>query len=126
MSSRSEKDRRTVIERKSPLAGHSLNQRNMRDHRAGLVRVFGKEVNKAEGVERRDQARTERKQALYDGIVNIFNGQPTEEDILSVMLLAEEFEQGDCETPQVTIIDFTDLKPTDARFGEPGLFRRKE
>lgn len=126
MASRSESDRRAIIESRSPLSRHSLNQKNMRDQRAGVTRMFGKDVNNASACQRRDRLKTERKQSLYDSINNIFQGNVTEVDIVNVLLLSDEFEKSHPEALNATVIDFEDIKPSDAYFGEPGLFRRKK
>jgi hypothetical protein len=126
MASRSELDRRAIQVSKSPLARHSLNQKNIRDQRAGVTRVFGNEVNNAYARQRRDESREERRQALYDSIFNIFEGNVSEVDIASLILLSDEFETTVPEAPNATIIDFTRIKPTNASYGEPGLFRKKK
>lgn len=126
MASRSESDRRAIIESRSPLSRHSLNQKNMRDQRAGVTRVFGKDVNSATACQRREELKLDRKQSLYDSINNIFQGNVTEEDIVNVLLLSDEFEKSHPEALNATVIDFEDMKPSDAYFGEPGLFRKRK
>lgn len=126
MASRSESDRKAIIESRSPLSRHSLNQKNMRDQRAGVIRVFGNDVNNASACQRRDELKFKRKQSLYDSINNIFQGDIKEEDIVNVLLLSDEFEKSHPEALNATVIDFEDMKPSDAYFGEPGLFRRKK
>lgn len=126
MASRSELDRRAIQESKSPLARHSLNQKNIRDQRAGVTRVFGNEVNNAQAKQRRYESKEERRQALYDTVVKIFEGNVSEVDIAILLLLSDEFETSVPEAPNATVIDFTSIKPTDAYYGEPGLFRKKK
>lgn len=127
MTSRSELDRKAVKESGSPLGGHSLNQRIMRDQRAGAVRIFGKEAENAVATNRRrrEDSKRERRQALYDSINNIFQGKPTEKDVLNFLIYSEEFEEAaDSEVPpNATIIDFKGCESSDARFGEPEFFR---
>jgi len=127
MTSRAELDRRAVTESGSPLGGHSLNQRIMRDQRAGAVRLFGREAENAVATSkrRREDSKRERRQTLYDSIDNIFQGKPTEADLLIVLLYSEEFEEaaGPEVPPNATIIDFKGCGSSDAHFGEPGFFR---
>lgn len=124
MSSRAERDRRTIIKSKSPLIGHSLDHKNMRDQRAGEIRLFGQPNGKAVGADRRERLKEERKQALYDSAVRIFNGVIDEKDLLTILFHIDEFEQ-DAGMPNATIVDFKGLKPTDSFFGEPEFFRKK-
>lgn len=124
MSSRAERDRRTIIKSKSPLVGHSLDNKNMRDQRAGEIRLFGQSNGKAVRADRRERLKEERKQALYDSAVRIFNGVMDEEDLLTILFHIDEFEQ-DAGMPNAAIVDFKGLKPTDSFFGEPGFFRKK-
>lgn len=123
MTSRSELDRKAVRESGSPLGGHSLNQKNMRDQRAGEVRLFGQTKGKVIGADRREDSKRQREQALYDSIGNIFQGLPTEEDILNLVMLADEFEKADLEVSNAAIIVFQGMQPSNARFGEPEFFR---
>lgn len=126
MTNKAERDRRVIKQSGSPLAKHSLNQKNIRDQRAGVVRVFGKEVVNATSVQRREQLRQNRRQELYDGIVNIFEGQATEEDIVRVLTLMEEFEVCDKDVLNAGIVDFKGLKPSGEYFGEPQFFTRSK
>lgn len=123
MTSRSELDRKAIRESGSPLSGHSLNQHNLRDQRAGEVRLFGQTKGKVAGADRREDSRRQREQVLYDSIGNIFQGTPSEEDILNLFMFADEFEKADPEVPNAAIIVFQGMQPPDARYGEPGFFR---
>lgn len=124
MASKSESERKTIRESGSPLARHSLNQRKLGYERAGGIKVFGKEAEKSGAKVRRDASKEERRQALYDSAVRIFNGVINEKDLLTILFHIDEFEQ-DAGMPNATIVDFKGLKPTDSFFGEPEFFRKK-
>lgn len=123
MTSRSELERRALIDSGSPLARHSTNQRNLKHELQGEVRTNGTRIRKIASQTRREDAKEKRRQALYDSAVRIFSGVIDEKDLLTVLFHIEEFEQ-DAGAPNVTIVDFTGLKPTDSFFGEPEFFRR--
>lgn len=124
MANKSESDRKAIIQSKSPLAKHSLSSKNMRDQRAGVIRIFGKEVINADSTKRREMLKQTRRQELYDSIVNIFEGQVSEEDLVRIGFLMEEFEEQDKDIINATIVDFRGLKPTAEYFGEPGFFKK--
>jgi hypothetical protein len=124
MTSKAELDRRAIRESGSPLANHSLNQTILRIQRAGAAKLFGRDAESCGASQRREDAKRQRKQALYDSIDNISRGIQTEGDVLNFVLLSEEFEKADPKVPNATIIDFRGMKPSGVRYGEPEFFRR--
>lgn len=76
--------------------------------------------------ERRNSAREGRRQALYDSVTRVFNGNASESDVLTVVLYSDEFESPTHDNPNASLLDVSRLRPTEASFGEPGIFRRKE
>ena len=116
-------ERRHVIDRESPLQRHSLNQRKMRVQAQGEVRVHGKTVLNSTRCARREEAKAERKQALFEATQRIFNRNFSENDLVTVFLYTEEFETS--VEPNASVLDLTGLQSRDERFGEPEFFRKK-
>ena len=125
MSSRTERQREEVLESGSPLSGHSLNHRNMRDQLQGSIRVFGRGSEKRKARQKRNDARTARRQDLYDSVVRIFDGEPSEEDVLKVVLLSDEFEHVDPDVINAVVIDFSGMTTSQSKVGEPEFYRKR-
>lgn len=121
---RHERDRKHVKNSGSPLGSHSLNHEKMHAQRDGAVRLFGIDSREARALARREDQKCERQQALYDSAVKLFEGIGSEEDVLKVIFLADEFEDVDGEVPGASTIDFQGLQTTSATFGEPEFFRK--
>jgi hypothetical protein len=123
MTSRSELDRKEIRDSGSPLSGHSLNQKNMRDQRAGEIKFLGQTKAKVQGLDRRVDSKRQREQVLFESIGNIFQGTPSEEDILNIFMFADEFEKVNPEAPNAAVIVFQGMQSSDESYGEPGFFR---
>lgn len=108
------------------MAKHSTNQRKIGYENRGELRVNGRSVLDSKKEERRKRAREERRQVLYDSVTRVFNGNASEGDILTIILYSDEFERPMQDSLNSTLLDVTGLKSTEASFGEPALFRRKE
>jgi hypothetical protein len=124
MAGKNSIERREIVESGSPLKGHSLGSKNMRNQRAGFKRLFGQDSREISATAKRMTQKEERRQALYDSVIRVLEGNPSEEDVLTVVLHIDEFEKVDPEVLGATIVDFTGLTPSDARIGEPEFFRK--
>lgn len=129
MASRAEAIRKEIIRSKSPLNGHSLNQKNMKLESEGDVRAHGMSFSHRQ----RESRRMEERQLIYDSLNRLFAENATESDIVTVMSCLGDLEQREefvnSDHPdtfyQISIVDFTGFKPTESKIGEPEFFRKK-
>lgn len=132
MASRAEVIRKEIRRSKSPLNGHSLNQKIMKSEVEGDVRAHGKSFSDRQKQARREEARLAERQAIYDSVTRIFNGTGTEVDLVTVFSCLDDIESRtefiSSVKPetfyQVSVVDFTGLKSSDARVGEPQFYRK--
>lgn len=124
MSERLKLERRRLQDAGSTLAGHSMNQKKLGIALHAERTILGQTGTKARRDARRETAREERRQALYDGVNRIFNGSATEQDLVSVVVFFDEFNRNCDPAVNASLLDFRGLKPTEATFGEPQFFRK--
>lgn len=132
MASKAETIRREIQRSNSPLARHSINQVKTKLESEGDVRAHGMNFSDRKREDRRASIRVQRRQATYDSITKGFYdlADKSDEEIIAENLpdLEETVEIITSRRPHtlftITIVDFSDLKPSQQAFGEPEFFRK--